>query len=63
MEDAMINVQDRQFDAYQSFLLGCKLHWTGTIFPELHALYAEKAERATNAGSTIASVAFECMNR
>lgn len=47
----MINVQDRQFDAYQSFVLGCKLHWTGRIFPELHALYAEKAERATNAGS------------
>ena len=47
----MINVRDRQFEAYQAFLLGCKLHWTGRIFPELQALYREKAARAANAGS------------
>ena len=47
----MINVRDRQFEAYQAFLLGCKLHWTGRVFPDLHALYREKAARAANAGS------------
>ena len=53
----MISVGDRQFEAYQSFLLGCKLHWTGKIFPALHATYAEKAERASNAGSPPRSAA------
>jgi ubiquinone/menaquinone biosynthesis C-methylase UbiE len=47
----MISVQDRQFEAYQAFLLGCKLHWTGRMFPALSALYADKAERAANAGA------------
>jgi len=41
----MINVRDRQFEAYQAFLLGCKLHWTGRVFPELHALPREGGAR------------------
>jgi len=47
----MISVGDRQFEAYQAFLLACKVQWTGKIFPALHTRYAEKAERATNAGA------------
>jgi ubiquinone/menaquinone biosynthesis C-methylase UbiE len=46
----MMTVGDRQFDAYQAFVLGCKVHWTSKIFPALHGLYTEKAERARNAG-------------
>ena len=37
---------DRQFEAYQSFLLGCKLYWTGPIYAELRATYARKAALA-----------------
>jgi SAM-dependent methyltransferase len=39
-----MQIGDRQFDAYQAFLLGCKLFWTGRIYPELYALYRDKAE-------------------
>jgi ubiquinone/menaquinone biosynthesis C-methylase UbiE len=39
-----MQIVDRQFDAYQSFLLGGKLFWTGRIYPELYALYRRKAE-------------------
>ena len=53
----MTNVGDRQFEAYQSFLLGCKLHWTGKVFPALHALYQEKSERAANAGKPVQAAA------
>ncbi|MBL8698324.1 MAG: class I SAM-dependent methyltransferase [Alphaproteobacteria bacterium] len=49
----MSSVGDRQFEAYQAFLLGCKLHWTGRIFPALHAQYRDKAERAANAGTPV----------
>jgi len=37
---------DRQFDAYQSFVLGCKLYWTGRMFPAVRSLYEEKAARS-----------------
>jgi ubiquinone/menaquinone biosynthesis C-methylase UbiE len=46
----MISVRDRQFEAYQSFVLGCKLHWTGRVYAELQALYRDKAQRAANDG-------------
>ena len=46
----MISVRDRQFEAYQAFVLGCKLHWTGRLYPALRELYREKAARAANAG-------------
>lgn len=51
----MTSVGDRQFEAYQSFLLGCKLHWTSRLFPALHGIYADKAARAANAGKPVAS--------
>ncbi len=39
-----MQIVDRQFDAYQSFVLGCKLFWTNRMFPELYALYRQRAE-------------------
>ena len=37
---------DRSFDAYQDFVLGCKLNWTREVFPALKARYgAAVAER------------------
>lgn len=38
-----MQIVDRQFDAYQAFVLGCKLFWTNRIYPELYALYRRRA--------------------
>jgi hypothetical protein len=37
---------DREFTAYQAFVLDCKLYWTRTIFPELRKRYRARAEAA-----------------
>ena len=42
---------DRKFEAYQSFVLDCKLYWTRQIFPELRKRHAAKVE----AGAPVAS--------
>lgn len=34
--------QNRSFDAYQQFVLDCKLYWTRQIFPEVRKRYAAK---------------------
>jgi ubiquinone/menaquinone biosynthesis C-methylase UbiE len=47
----MKTVGDRSFDAYQAFVLGCKVHWTGKVYPALHELYERKANAARNAGN------------
>ena len=39
-----MQIVDRQFDAYQSFVLGCKLFWTTRMFPELYAVCRQRAE-------------------
>ena len=39
-----MQIVDRQFDAYQAFVLGCKLFWTNRIYPELYALYRRRAD-------------------
>lgn len=36
---------DREFTAYQGFVLDCKLYWTRRIFPELRRRYDAAAER------------------
>jgi len=38
-----MQIVDRQFDAYQAFVLGCKLFWTNRMFPELRSVYRERA--------------------
>ena len=35
---------DRSFDAFQEFVLGCKLAWTREVFPALKARYASAVE-------------------
>ena len=42
--------QHRPFDAYQSFVLDCKLYWTRTMFPELRKRYEVAAEAADPKG-------------
>ena len=39
-------IADREFEAYQSFLLGCKLYWTGELYPALRDLHDRKAALA-----------------
>jgi ubiquinone/menaquinone biosynthesis C-methylase UbiE len=36
----------RDFDAYQDFVLACKLYWTRTIYPALEDTYRERLARA-----------------
>ncbi|WP_158971340.1 class I SAM-dependent methyltransferase [Chachezhania sediminis] len=49
--------QNRPFDAYQSFVLDCKLYWTRTIFPELRKRYAVAAgEDAPKTGAEVAQL-------
>ena len=45
--------RNRPFDAYQAFVLDCKLYWTRTIFPELRNRY----EAAKGAGDSPEDVA------
>lgn len=37
---------DRRFDAYQDFVLSCKLAWTQTLFPALRKRYADAATQS-----------------
>ena len=37
---------DRSFDAFQDFVLGCKLAWTRDLYPALQARYREKSAAA-----------------
>jgi ubiquinone/menaquinone biosynthesis C-methylase UbiE len=38
---------DREFTAYQGFVLDCKLYWTRRIFPELRRRYEQAAKDAS----------------
>ena len=38
--------RNREFDAYQSFLLDCKLYWTRRMFPELRRRYEAHTDGA-----------------
>lgn len=40
----VVEIVDRQFDAFQGFVLECKLFWTGRLHAALHELYERKAE-------------------
>jgi ubiquinone/menaquinone biosynthesis C-methylase UbiE len=41
---------DRAFDAYQEFVLGCKLVWTRELFPALRARYDDELTHRQHAG-------------
>ena len=47
----------RDFDAYQAFVLGCKLYWTRTIYPALEDTYRVRAARAEAPPSAAAEAA------
>jgi ubiquinone/menaquinone biosynthesis C-methylase UbiE len=42
----------RQFDAFQDFVLGCKLVWTRELYPALHATYTRKLAEAETSGTS-----------
>ncbi|MCG8357373.1 MAG: class I SAM-dependent methyltransferase [Kiloniellales bacterium] len=46
----------RKFDAYQAFVLDCKLFWTREMFPELRKRYDAAAAAADQAPKTAADV-------
>ncbi|MBN8872156.1 MAG: class I SAM-dependent methyltransferase [Rhodospirillales bacterium] len=48
---------DRRFDAYQDFVLGCKLAWTRSLYPALRAHYAEAVAAADAPPASAADVA------
>lgn len=48
---------DREFMAYQAFVLDCKLYWTRTMFPELRKRYRAAAKAAGHEPVTSAEVA------
>ena len=47
----------RRFDAYQDFILGCKLYWTGEIYGALRETYETKARLADPAPTNADEVA------
>jgi ubiquinone/menaquinone biosynthesis C-methylase UbiE len=47
---------DRSFDAFQDFMLGCKLAWTRELYPVLRARYEQKRAHAAPAPSGPAEV-------
>jgi ubiquinone/menaquinone biosynthesis C-methylase UbiE len=48
---------DREFTAYQAFVLDCKLYWTRKIFPELRKRYRAAADAADDEPASSAEVA------
>jgi ubiquinone/menaquinone biosynthesis C-methylase UbiE len=46
----------RDFDAYQDFILGCKVYWTTELFGELRNTYDQKVRRLPEPPSTAAQV-------
>jgi ubiquinone/menaquinone biosynthesis C-methylase UbiE len=46
---------DRQFDAFQEFVLGCKLNWTRKMFPELRKRYQAAVDADRAAGRATAT--------
>lgn len=49
----------RRFDAYQDFLLGCKLYWTGPIYRSLRERYEHNVARARREGRKVPESADE----
>lgn len=47
----------RKFDAYQDFILSCKLYWTRDIYGALHETYEAKARNANPAPASADEVA------
>src|SRR6185437_14797385 len=54
---------DRSFDAFQEFVLGCKLAWTRELYPALRARYEEKGAAAKNAAEVEALLADDPLNQ
>ena len=50
---------DRRFDAYQDFVLACKLVWTRELFPALHAQYDHAIAARRAAGAVVPQSAGE----
>ncbi len=44
---------DRRFDAYQDFVLACKLTWTRELYPALHARYDDELASRRAAGEPL----------